>query len=166
MQVKKQQLELDSSTVRTGFKLAKEYVKAAFCHSAYLTYMQSTWCKMPGWMKHKLESRLQGEISNNLRYADESEVTQSCLILGDSMDCSLTGSSIHEIFQLRVLEWVTISFSRGSSQPRDRIQVSRIVGRRFTVWASREVLYADDTTLKAKSEEELKSLLMKVKEES
>ena len=127
MQVKKQQLELDSSTVRTGFKLAKEYVKAAFYHSAYLTYMQSTWCKMPGWMKHKLESRLQGEISNNLRYADESEVTQSCLILGNSMDCSLTGSSIHEIFQLRLLEWVAISFSRGSSQPRDRIQVSCIV---------------------------------------
>ena len=163
MQVKKQQLELDSSTVRTGFKLAKEYVKAAFCHSAYLTYMQSTWCKMPGWMKHKLESRLQGEISNNLRYADESEVTQLCLIIGDSMDCSLTGSSIHEIFHLRVLEWVAISFSRGSSQPRDRIQVSRIVGRRFTVWASREVLYADDTTLKPKSEEELKSLLMRLK---
>ena len=57
MQVKKQQLELDMEW-QTGFKLAKEYVKAAFCHSAYLTYMQSTSCEMPGWMKHKLESRL------------------------------------------------------------------------------------------------------------
>ena len=55
------------------------------------------------------------------------------------MDCSLTGSSIHGIFQARILEWVAISFSRGSSPPRDRIQVSCIVGRLFTVWATREV---------------------------
>ena len=47
----------------TGSKLGKEYVKAVYCHSAYLTYMQRALCKMPGWMKHKLESRLQGEIS-------------------------------------------------------------------------------------------------------
>ena len=57
------------ATVRTGhgttdwFKIGKEYTKAVYCHSAYLTYMQSTSCKMPGWMKHKLESRLPGEIS-------------------------------------------------------------------------------------------------------
>ena len=75
------------------FKFGKQYVKAVYCHLAYLTYMQSTSCKMPGWMKHKLESRLPGEIFNNLRYAN-------------------------------------------------------------------------DTTLMAQSEEELKSLLMKVKEES
>ena len=62
MQVKKQQLELDMAQ-QTGSKLGKEYIKAAYCHSAYLTYMQSTSCKMPGWMKHKLESRLLGEIS-------------------------------------------------------------------------------------------------------
>ena len=55
--------------VRTGhgttdwIQLGKEYVKAVYCHLAYLTYMQSTSCKMPGWMKHKLESRLLGEIS-------------------------------------------------------------------------------------------------------
>ena len=55
------------------------------------------------------------------------------------MDCSLSGSSIHGILQARVLEWVAISFSRGSSQPRDQTQVSRIVGRRFTIWATREV---------------------------
>ena len=79
---------------QTGCKLGKKYIKAVYCHPAYLTYMQSTSCEMPGWMKHKLESRLLGEISiNNLRYTD-------------------------------------------------------------------------DTTLMAESEEELKSLLMKVKEES
>ena len=62
MQVKKQQLELDREQ-QTGSILGKEYVKAVYCHPAYLTYMQSTTCEMLGWKKHKLESRLQGEIS-------------------------------------------------------------------------------------------------------
>ena len=62
MQVKKQQLELDMEQ-QTGSKLGKEYIKAVYCHPAYLTSMQSTSCEMPGWMKHKVESRLPGEIS-------------------------------------------------------------------------------------------------------
>ena len=62
MQVKKQQLELDMKQ-QTGSKSGKEYVKAAYCHPAYLTYIQSTSREMLGWMKHKLESRLPGEIS-------------------------------------------------------------------------------------------------------
>ena len=62
MQVKKQQLELDMGQ-QTGSKLRKEYDKPVYCHPAYLTYMQSTSCEMPGWMKQKLESRLPGEIS-------------------------------------------------------------------------------------------------------
>ena len=62
MQIKKQQLELDMEQW-TGSKLGKEYVKAVYCHCAYLTYMQSTSCEMLEWMKHKLESRLLGEIS-------------------------------------------------------------------------------------------------------
>ena len=62
MQLKNQQLEPDMEQ-QTGSKLGKEYVKAVYCHPAYLTYMQSTSGKMPGWMKHKLESRLPGEIS-------------------------------------------------------------------------------------------------------
>ena len=90
MKVRKQQLELDIE--QTGSKSEKEYVKAVYCHPAYLTYMQSTSWEMLGWLKHKLESRLLGEIS---------------------------------------ITW-----------------------------------YADDTTLMAESEEELKSLLMKVEEES
>ena len=61
MQVRKQQLELNMEQW-TGYKLGKEYIKA-YCHPAYLTYMQSTLCEMPGWMKHKLKSRLPGEIS-------------------------------------------------------------------------------------------------------
>ena len=55
----------------TGSKLGKEYVKAVYWHPTYLTYMQSTTCKMLGWMKHKLESRLPREIPNNLTYADD-----------------------------------------------------------------------------------------------
>ena len=62
MQVKKKQLEPDMEQ-RTGSKLGKEYIKAVYCHPAYLTYMPSTSWEMPGWMKHKLESRLPGEIS-------------------------------------------------------------------------------------------------------
>ena len=62
MQVKKQQLELDMEQ-ETGSKSGKEYVKAGYFHPAYLTSMHSISCKMPGWMKHKLESRLPGEIS-------------------------------------------------------------------------------------------------------
>ena len=62
MQVKKKHLVLDMEQ-QTGSKLGKEYVKAVYCQPVYLTYMQSTACEMPGWMKHKLESRLLGEIS-------------------------------------------------------------------------------------------------------
>ena len=62
MQVKKQQLELDME-LQTGSKSGKEYVKAVYCHPAYLTYKQITSWEMPGCMKHKLKSRLLGEIS-------------------------------------------------------------------------------------------------------
>ena len=71
------------------------------------------------------------------RYS-EGEVVQLCPSLCNPMDCSLPGSSIHEIFQARVLEWAATSFSKGSSRPRDRTRVSHIAGRRFTVWATRE----------------------------
>ena len=69
MQVRKQQLDLDMEQ-HIGSRLGKEYVKAVYCHPAYLTYMQSTSCKMLGWKKHKLESRLPGEISIT-SYADD-----------------------------------------------------------------------------------------------
>ena len=62
MKVKKQQLEPDMEQ-QTASKLGKEYIKAVYCHPDYLTYMESTSFEMPGWMKHKLESRLSGEIS-------------------------------------------------------------------------------------------------------
>ena len=66
---------------------------------------------------------------------------QLCPTLCDPMDCTLPGSSDHGILHARILEWVMIPISRGSSQPRDRTQVSRIAGEFFTVWATRETLY-------------------------
>ena len=64
MQVRKQQLELDMEQ-QTGSKSGKEFVKAVYCHPAYLLYVQSTSCEIPGWMMHKLESRLPGEVPIN-----------------------------------------------------------------------------------------------------
>ena len=75
----------------------------------------------------------------------ESEVTQSCPTLCDPMDCSLPGSSVHGIFQARVLEWGAIAFS-GSSWSRDWTRVSCIAGRRFTLWATREVISCGEKT--------------------
>ena len=78
--------------------------------------------------------KIAGGNVNNLRYAYQfSLVAQSCPTLCDPMDYSLPGFSIHGILQARILEWVTISFSRGSSQPRDRTRVSRTGGRRFNL---------------------------------
>ena len=67
----------------------------------------------------------------------ESEVAQSCLTLCHPLDCNPSGSSIHWVFQARILEWVAISFSRESLQPRDRTQVSCIAGRHF-YWLSHQ----------------------------
>ena len=78
------------------------------------------------------------EIHRIMRPLEWSEDAQSCPTLCNSMDCSLPGSSVHGIFQAIVLEWIAISFSRGSSWPRDQTWVSRIVDRCFTVWATRE----------------------------
>ena len=69
-----------------------------------------------------------------------SEVAQSCPTLCDPMDCSPPGSSVHGILQTRLLEWVAISFSKGSFLPRDRTQVSHIAGRCFNLWATKEQL--------------------------
>ena len=99
MQVKKQWLELDMEQ-RTGSKLGKEYVKAVYCHPAYLTHMQSASSEMPGWMKHKLESRLLGEISIT-RYADdttlmaESKEELKSLLMKVKKESGLVGKTQH-----------------------------------------------------------------------
>ena len=68
-------------------------------------------------------------------------VVQSYSTLCESIDYNLPGSSVHGILQARILEWVAMPFSRGSSQPRDRTQVSHIAGRFFIIWATREAEY-------------------------
>ena len=81
----------------------------------------------------RLGLRVRKLLSHFNQSVSESEVAQSCWTL------CLPVSSVHEIYQARILEWVAISFSRRSSLPRDWTRVSLIVGRRFTVWATREI---------------------------
>ena len=99
-------------------------------------YMQSTSCKMLGWMKHKLESRLLEEISitTNMYHpygrkgrGEKMRVAQLC-----PTPCYPVDYTVHEILQARILEWVAFAFSRGCSQPRDHPQVSHIAGGFFT----------------------------------
>ena len=89
-----------------------------------------------GWMR-----RLRQRADRTKRTSEPmkwSELAQSCLTLCDPMDCRSPGSSVHGILQARILEWVAISFSRGSSQPRDQTQISCLAGGFFTIWATRE----------------------------
>ena len=105
----------------------KKEENLAICHS------------MDKYRRHKAMWNKTGTKRQTLHYSiheSESEVAQSCPTLCDPMDCSLSGASVHGIFQARVLEWIAISFSRGSSQPRNRTLVSRIAVRRFTIRAN------------------------------
>ena len=92
-------------------------------------------------------------MSFSLIGKSESEVAQSCPTLCDPVDCSLPGSSPHGILQARILEWLAISFSRGSSQLRDRTQVFHIAGRHFNLRAIREALLIGDWNAKLGSQE-------------
>ena len=91
--------------------------------------------KRRGWQRMRWLDGITNSIDMKVK---ESEVAQSCPTLCYLMDCSLSGSSVHGIFQVRGLEWIVISFSRGSSRPRNQTWVSCIAGRRFTVWTTRE----------------------------
>ena len=95
------------------------------------------------WKISKFNRHLEGELWRPWASTcmNVCEVAQSCPTLCDPIDCSLPHSFVHGIFQARVLERVAISFSRGSSWPRDRIQVSCIAGRHFNLWATREALF-------------------------
>ena len=98
-------------------------------------------CRSPGDLSDrgiKPESLMSPALAGKF-FTTVCEVTQSCLTLCNPVDCSPPGSSVHGILQAIILEWVTISFSRGSSQPRDRTRVSCITGRDFILWATREV---------------------------
>ena len=107
-------------------------------------------------MKHKLESRLLGGVL----------VAQLCLTIWNPMDCIWPGSFVHGILQAGILECVVYPFSRGYSQPRNQTLVSHIASRYFTGRNINNLRCADDITIMVGSEEEQKSLLMKVKGES
>ena len=101
-------------------------------------------CVFPGWEKKAKGSDINIHsivIQQILESEKKRKWSRSvCPTLCNTMDCSLPGSSVHGIFQAKILEWVAISFFRGSSRPRDWTRVSHIVGRHFTVWATREAL--------------------------
>ena len=110
-------------------------------NEAKLPFTMRSWLEeaQPVWLKQRREpSERPGWKVSWRRLCEWVIVTLSCLILCDPMDCSLPGSSVHGIPQARTLEWVAISFSRGSSPPRDQTQASHIAGRFFTIWATRE----------------------------
>ena len=96
-------------------------------------------CPFRGMDKQSMVLSIQGLRMNTEDLVKQVLAAQLCPTLWDPVDCSPPGSSVHEILQVRILEWDVIPFSRGSSQPRDRTQVSCIAGRFFTVWATREV---------------------------
>ena len=104
--------------------------KGMAIHSSILAW-RIPWTEEPGRL-------LSQRVTHN--WATNTFTAQSCPTLCDPMDCSPPGSSVHGVFQARILERVAISFSRGSSQPRDWTQVSCISGRFFTVWATREAI--------------------------
>ena len=85
-------------------------------------------------------------LDDTYHLKSECEVAQLCPTLCDPMDCSLLGLSIRGILQARILEWVAISFSKRSFQPRDRTQAPRIAGRRFTIWATGEAHLKENKT--------------------
>ena len=99
--------------------------------------VSTSWLGLDTWLRSFLEP-WGHQVRNHMRGHWVSEVAQSCLTLCDPMGCSLPSSSVHGILQARILEWVAISFSRVSSRPRDQTPVSRIVGRLFNLWATRE----------------------------
>ena len=95
------------------------------------------WREEPGRLQSMGLQRVRRDFTFSLSV---SSVTQSCPTLCGPMDWSLPDSSVYGILQARILEWVAISFSRGSSRPRDRTQVSHIAGRHFNLWATKEAL--------------------------
>ena len=108
----------------------------SYCQKVFHTwFFRQLW----SWKKFNLLTWGKSKLPFPLEERKESEVAQLCPTLCNLMDCSLPRSSVHGIFQARVLEWVAVSFSRGSSRSRHWTQVSHIAGKRFTVWATTEV---------------------------
>ena len=113
--------------------------KEIVTHSSILAW-RIPWMEKPGRLQSTGSQRVRHDwaisVTQGKRNKWVSEAAQSCPTLCDPMYCSLPGFSIHGILQARILEWVTISFSRASSRPRDQTWVSRIGGRLFNLWAT------------------------------
>ena len=124
--------------VRRQLKKQWLLVRAASCRSLKKVKVAQSCPTLCNPMNRKSMDILQATI---LEWVKWSEVDQLCPTLFDPMDYSLPGSSIHGIFQARILAWVAFPFSRGSSQPRDQTQVSRTAGGFFTSWATKEAPY-------------------------
>ena len=144
MQVRKQQLELDMEQ-QTGSNLGKGYIMAVYCHPANLTYMQNTPCEMPGWIftiSYWQLKKTWEMIMLVFVFMLVVEYMCMCLVVSDSatMDCSLSGSSVHGVLQAKILQLVAISFSRGSFWPRDGTHtfcdpcISRQILYHWTTW--------------------------------
>ena len=130
----------------------REVPSQSFCNTVSPLHMNVFYSKskFPSPVCLKVQQRQLMYPTNTISHLVlncESEVTQSCLTLCDPIDRSLPGSSALGIFQARVLEWVAISFSRGSSQPRDQTWVSRIEGRRFLLYCSRFIIVFTQITI-------------------
>ena len=128
-------------SVTICFKFGRQSLKDIFWISDYLVqdclfgiYMYIWWRGRPDMLRFMGSQRVGHDSATELNWTDvvcAHTRVQLCPALCDPMDCSLPGSSVHGIFQARILEWAAISFSRGSSQPRDRTWVSHLVGRCF-----------------------------------
>ena len=132
----KTEVELLTSVVI--FREKHPFIRPIFLivRRAYTCVSVIKYCHCWHWhIKSKQEEYWQIQWGANIY---DIEVTQSCLTLCHPMDCGLPDSSVHGIFQARVLEWVAISFCRGFFRPRDWTQVSCIADRPFTIWVTRE----------------------------
>ena len=142
----------------------REVPSQSFCNTVSPLHMNVFYSKskFPSAVCVKVQ-RKPTSPTNTISYlvlSCESEVAQSCPTLCDPMDRSPPGSSAHGIFQSRVLEWVAISFSRGSSQPRDQTRISRIEGRCFLLYCSRFIIVFTQITYLKKQTHKNKTFLI------
>ena len=134
------------------YRKGDEFVSVHWSIFYSLVFLRSVACfeitviplpKIMKQMKHLSTEHVSSTILRSCDLVVVVLIAQSCPTLCDPMDCHPPGSSVHEIFQARILEWVAISFSRGSSQPRDRTWVSCTAGKFFTDWATRVLRSCD-----------------------
>jgi len=133
---------ISASKVATSFWFVSSVPKKSLILTVFARVLVASiegWSSAVSYSDHYIDIIM--PIFSYRNFGPYSCILRSSLYVRDPMDCSLSGSSIHGIFQARVLEWIAISFSRESSRPRNRTQVSHVASRRFTVWATREAQF-------------------------